>query len=87
MKRINSRIFNRFDGKRVYSSNKIGRVPISNRDIYITSNESTTLDSLALKYYNDSTKWYIIARANNLGMGYRVPQGIQLRIPINVNLL
>lgn len=84
MPRINSNISKRFDGKRVYSSNKLPIIPIGDRDIYIVANETTTLDSLALKYYRDSTLWWVIARANGIGFGYSVEAGKQIRIPFSI---
>ena len=42
------------------------------------------LDTLAFKYYQDSSLWWIIARANNIGKGdLTVPIGKQIRIPQN----
>lgn len=84
MPRINSTVNRRFDGKRVYTSNKLPVIPIGENDIYITTSESMRLDSLALKYYNDASLWWIIARANGIGMGYAVESGKQLRIPFSI---
>jgi len=53
-------------------------------DIYIIGQVGDRLDTLAYKYYQDSSLWWIIARANNIGKGdLTVPVGIQLRIPQN----
>ena len=53
-------------------------------DIYIIGQVGDRLDNLAFKYYQDSSLWWIIARANNIGNGsLTVPIGIQLRIPQN----
>ena len=53
-------------------------------DIYIIGQIGDRLDNLAFKYYNDSSLWWIIARANNIGNGSLVvPLGVQLRIPQN----
>jgi hypothetical protein len=53
-------------------------------DIYIIGQVGDRLDNLAFKYYQDSSLWWIIARANNIGNGsLSVPIGIQLRIPQN----
>lgn len=53
-------------------------------DIYIIGQVGDRLDNLAFKYYQDSSLWWIIARANNIGNGSLiVPIGIQLRIPQN----
>jgi hypothetical protein len=75
----------RFDGKRVYGSLIIPPIAIDTNDIYITSNETTYLDTLAHSYYGDISMWWIIASANNLGNGrLSVTPGKQLRIPMNI---
>ncbi len=57
-------------------------------DVIVISNEADYLDSLAYKYYNDPTLWWVIALANNLGKGrMSVPPGIQLKIPTNINAI
>lgn len=81
----NADITNRYDGKRVYKSIIYPSVPIDPSDVYIVTNETMYLDSIADKYYKDVTLWWIIALANNIGKGrLSVPAGIQLRIPGNV---
>jgi hypothetical protein len=78
-------IFKRFDGKRAYLTTQYPTIPVGSSDIFISTNETTKLDSLAQKYYSDSTLWWIIARANSLGKGtLEVPEGTLLRIPQNV---
>jgi|SRR5210317_1371586 len=53
-------------------------------DIYIIGQVGDRLDNLAFKYYGDSSLWWIIARANDIGKGdFTVPIGLQLRIPAN----
>ena len=53
-------------------------------DIYIIGQIGDRLDNLAFKYYGDSSLWWIIARANDIGKGdFTVPIGLQLRIPAN----
>ncbi len=75
----------RFDGKRVYQSTFYPKIPTKPNDIYITTNETMFLDSLAHNYYNDKTLWWVIYRANGLsGGGLKVPIGIQLRIPMDI---
>lgn len=73
----------RFDGKRVRLTTTYPPIPISDTDIYIIATDADYLDSLAQKYYQDSTLWWIIARANNIAGTLKVPSGSQLRIPIN----
>jgi len=75
----------RFDGKRVYKTTTYPTIPETDSDIYIISNETDYLDSLAYKYYKDSTLWWIIALANNIGKGrLSIDSGLQLRIPTNI---
>lgn len=51
-------------------------------DTYIIGMVGDRLDTLAFKYYNDSSLWWVIAEANNIGKGdLVVPSGIQIRIP------
>ena len=51
-------------------------------DIYFISRRGDRLDLYANKYYQDASKWRIIATANHLGKGtLAVPPGLQIRIP------
>ena len=75
----------RFDGKRVYKSVLYPVIHDDSSDVYIVTNETMYLDVLAFKYYSDSSLWWIIALANNIGKGrLSVPIGIQLKIPGNI---
>ena len=78
----------RYDGKQVYLSTIYPPVSPSNTDIQVVSQSGDCLDSLAYKYYGDPTLWFIIASVNNLGKGrMSIPEGIILRIPVNVNAI
>jgi LysM repeat protein len=77
-------INNRFDGKRVMTTTTYPPIPISSTDIYIIANAGDYLDSLALKYYSDTSYWWIIAQANGLKATLKAPVGMQLRIPLDV---
>lgn len=80
-----SKIDTRFDGKRVYKSVIYPSISVDNSDVYIITNETMYLDTLAHKYYNDTSLWWVIALANNIGKGrLGVPPGMQLRIPGNI---
>ena len=51
-------------------------------DTYIIGMVGDRLDTLAFKYYKDSSLWWVIAEANNIGKGdLVVPSGVQIRIP------
>lgn len=74
----------RFDGNEVYKTTYYPNIPISPNDTYIIASDNDYLDSLAKKYYNDESYWWIIANANNLGKGkLSIPPGSQIRIPSN----
>lgn len=78
----NSLIKRRFDGKRFFATKKLPVIPKSIDDIIYITNETDYLDTLAYKFYKDTTLWWIIALANNLGNGrLSVEGGKQLRIP------
>ena len=62
------------------------KITANDNDFYIISEAGDRLDLLANKYYNDKTKWWIIATANNINDAtFYVEPGIQLRIPSDVN--
>lgn len=82
----NIEIDKRWDGKRVYKSVEYPVIVPQDSDVQIVSSEADYLDTLALKYYNDPEKYWIIARANNLGKGrLSVPPGLTLRIPLDIS--
>ena len=59
-----------------------GDIPRHEDDFYIYVKSGQRLDVLASKYYNDTSLWWIIALANNIGKGTLfVPPGMRLRIP------
>lgn len=86
MKRYNDiPMKSRWDGKRVILTTHYPDVIASDNDIYIVTNDSDYLDTLAFKYYKDPTLFWVIALANNIGKGrMSVEPGIQLRIPTDI---
>ena len=68
--------------KRKLSTTIIPKIIESSEDVYIQTNSNERLDNLAYLFYQDSSLWWIIASANNLGKGtWTVPQNTTLRIP------
>lgn len=62
------------------------KIKPTDNDLYIISEAGDRLDILANKYYNDKTKWWIIATANNINDAtFYVEAGLQLRIPSDTN--
>jgi hypothetical protein len=80
-----SNVFKRYDGKRVFRTTRYPKIPVEANDIYIVANETDYLDSLADKFYNDSTLWWIIAQANGIKSTLKAPTGQQIRIPQNID--
>lgn len=77
-------VFSRYDGKRVFRTTRYPKIPVSLNDLYIVATETDYLDSLAYKFYKDSTLWWVIAQANNIKATLKAPTGIQIRIPRNI---
>tara|TARA_Y100000034_G_scaffold75952_1_gene91217 strand:- start:331 stop:636 length:306 start_codon:yes stop_codon:yes gene_type:complete len=71
--------------QRVFGSTILPSIPLSSADIYIYSKFGDRLDTLAFKYYDDVSLWWIIAKANHLGQGsLNIKPGTQIRIPQNL---
>lgn len=76
------------DGKKVLKTTIPKTIPKKDDDIYIITQETDRLDLLASEFYKDSSLWWIIAVANNLGKGkLSVEIDTQLRIPTNITTI
>jgi len=51
----------------------------------IMSENGKRLDHYAYEAYGDSSLWWVIAAASNIGWWLQVPAGIRLYIPKNIN--
>lgn len=80
-------VFKRYDGKRVFRTTRYPKIPISINDLFIVANETDYLDSLAYKFYRDSTLWWVIAQANGIKATLKAPTGKQIRIPKNIDAI
>ncbi len=78
-----TRVFKRYDGKQVFNTTRYPKIPVSIDDVYVFANDSDYLDTMAQKFYKDSTLWWIIAQANGIKNTLKAPTGKQLRIPQN----
>lgn len=75
----------RFSGKKAFTTTRYPEIPYQITDIYVIAQDSDRLDILANQYYNNTSLWWIIAQANNVGKGtLRLTPGQQLRIPIDI---
>jgi phage tail protein X len=80
----NTPIDNLQSGKQFYHTTIFPTIPVSDSDIYIMSRDGDRLDSIASRFYGDSTLWWIVAQANNLEDSFFIPPGTRLRIPQDV---
>jgi len=63
-------------------------IPRSDKDYYVITTVGDRYDKLAQQFYSDSSLWWIIASANNSQQASLVvEQGIQLRIPGNLETI
>lgn len=77
----------KFDGKRFFLTTSYPSIPLDASDTYIIATSADFLDTLADKFYKDTTLWWVIAQANNLVGTLKPKVGQQLRIPGNISLI
>ena len=72
--------------KPVYKTVKYPEIPLDENDIYVTTVQGDRFDVLARQYYQDESMWWIISIANaSLSQNSLIiPEGIQIRIPVNI---
>lgn len=71
-----------FSGVRYYRTVLPNVIPSDAFTLTITAQDGDRFDTLAAQYYRDASKWWIIAKANNLLNGTIFIQGgTQLIIP------
>jgi nucleoid-associated protein YgaU len=69
-------------GKNYYSTLIPSTIPEDVFQFSVISRNGDRFDTLAYRYYNDASKWWIIAKANNLVNGsIFIPPGTKLIIP------
>ena len=74
------------NGTRYYKPTVVPNVPIKDSDIFVYPVYGDRFDIIAQRYYNDSTLWWIIAKANELSKGQISPDPLKkLRIPIEID--
>lgn len=79
--------FKRYDGKRVLRTTIYPKIPVGFNDIYVVASETDYLDTLAYKFYKDSTLWWVIAQANGIKASLKAPTGNQIRIPQDIDVI
>ena len=72
------------NGRNYKSRTDYPKFPLKETDTYYVTISGDRLDLLAQRFYQDVTKWWIIAEANSLEvLSFEVKPGLQLRIPQN----
>ena len=80
----NTKIKRDKSGIRVYKTTYYPDIPIRNEDQFIYPRFGERLDTLAYKFYGDSTLWWVIAKANGIRGKLNVPKDTEIRIPGNI---
>ena len=70
------------NGIQTFNTTIYSTVPESNDDIFLVTGEGDRLDTLANKFYGDTSLWWFIARANNLKT-INLEPGTSIRIPVS----
>ena len=68
-----------------YQTTRYPAIPIQDSDRFIVTRVGDRIDSLAYKFYGDSTLWWIIAKANGIKGKISIDPATDLRIPGNVS--
>tara|TARA_R100000152_G_C6758281_1_gene182152 strand:+ start:506 stop:775 length:270 start_codon:yes stop_codon:yes gene_type:complete len=68
--------------KNRYLTTIYNEVKEKNTDGYFIAQEGDRCDSLASRFYGDSSLWWFIARVNNLTTN-NIPAGTSIRVPSN----
>ena len=74
------------NGTRYYKPTIVPNVPIKDSDIFVYPVYGDRFETIAQRYYNDSTLWWIIAKANELSRGEISPDPLKkIRIPTEID--
>jgi len=72
------------DGREVYTSKILPKIPKSDNDMYVAVQTGDRLDSIAKEHLGDASLWWMIADANNIhDAPFSLEDGTVLRIPSN----
>tara|TARA_Y100000593_G_C4248360_1_gene305842 strand:- start:507 stop:767 length:261 start_codon:yes stop_codon:yes gene_type:complete len=86
MSRYNSQDFYKTeDGKLVRRTKIYNEIEKNDSDVMVLTQHGDRFDLLANQFYQDSSLWWVIAKANNMNTN-NIPAGTVLRIPSNVDV-
>ncbi len=71
-------------GMRVYSTTYYPRIPINNSDKFVRTKDGDRLDTMAYRFYKDTSLWWIIAKANGIRGKTTLEIGKIIRIPSDI---
>ena len=76
------------DGIQYRSITEYPKVTPKNSDRVYFTKQGERWDNIAYKFYEDTSLWWILARANKIGLGsLNVKAGKQIRIPENPQII
>ena len=74
------------NGTRYYKPTVVPNVPFKDSDIFVYPIYGDRFDTIAQRYYNDSSLWWIIAKANELSKGQISADPLKkIRIPTEID--
>jgi len=65
----------------VYGTTYYPQIPLEDSDKFVFSKDGDRLDTLAYRYYGDTTLWWVIAKANGLKGKPALSSDEMIRIP------
>ena len=73
------------NGNRYLVPSTVPNIPIKDSDVFVYPICGDRLDTIANRFYNDPSLWWIVAKANNIGEG-RIGLDMEkkLRIPTEI---
>jgi len=76
-------------GNRAYRNIRYPDIPLTENDIYLYATDYDRLDTLALRFYNDQSLWWVISIANPVIDMFTIfpPTEKRIRIPANINAI
>jgi len=71
----------------VYGTTYYPQIPVEDTDKFVYPKDGDRLDTLAYRYYGDTTLWWVIAKANGIKGKVAVSVDEILRIPGNITTI
>ena len=75
------------EGFIAYQTTYYPKIEVSDQDEFIYPQDGDRLDTLAFRYYNDTTLWWVIAKANGIRGKIALSTDEIIRIPGNIQTI